>query len=187
MIIKGKRRVNIKLDMTPMVDIAFLLLIFYMATTQFKPPEKRDVNLPESAAMAEQPDQNMFTITVPENDSIFIDFVTSRKMAAEDGIVSDAIFRKVISVSQKQADLVGRAVQQMRVDEVNYVKSNYTGRDTEAIIENIWNTPIVIKSDRKVEYGIMEALMYSLRDANLATFKILTELEPEIKEGILDG
>ena len=29
--------------MTPMVDIAFLLLIFFMATTQFKPPEEVSV------------------------------------------------------------------------------------------------------------------------------------------------
>ena len=41
MAIKKKRRVAIRLDMTPMVDIAFLLLIFYMATTQFKPPEAK--------------------------------------------------------------------------------------------------------------------------------------------------
>ena len=38
-----KRRINISIDMTPMVDIAFLLLIFYMTTTSFKPPEKFEV------------------------------------------------------------------------------------------------------------------------------------------------
>ena len=36
---KHKRRIGVAIDMTPMVDIAFLLLIFYMTTTQFKPPE----------------------------------------------------------------------------------------------------------------------------------------------------
>jgi len=38
---RKKRRIGIILDMTPMVDIAILLLIFYMATTQFKPPQTR--------------------------------------------------------------------------------------------------------------------------------------------------
>ncbi|TET93799.1 MAG: biopolymer transporter ExbD, partial [Candidatus Zixiibacteriota bacterium] len=51
----GKRRVSIKIDMTPMVDIAFLLLIFYMATTQFKPPEAKAVELPSSHSMIELP------------------------------------------------------------------------------------------------------------------------------------
>ena len=37
---KGKKsHPPVFLDMTPMVDIAFLLLIFFMATTQFKEPE----------------------------------------------------------------------------------------------------------------------------------------------------
>ena len=38
--------------MTPMVDVAFLLLIFYMSTTQFKPPEARAVELPQSHPFA---------------------------------------------------------------------------------------------------------------------------------------
>jgi len=37
--LKKKRRIGISIDMTPMVDVAFLLLIFFMTTTQFKPPE----------------------------------------------------------------------------------------------------------------------------------------------------
>ena len=36
----AKRRIGIKIDMTPMVDVAFLLLIFFMTTTSFKPPEQ---------------------------------------------------------------------------------------------------------------------------------------------------
>ena len=31
--IKKKKRVGVNIDMTPMVDIAFLLSIFYMTTT----------------------------------------------------------------------------------------------------------------------------------------------------------
>ena len=38
--LKKPKRVGISLDMTPLVDIGFLLLIFFMATTVFKPPEK---------------------------------------------------------------------------------------------------------------------------------------------------
>lgn len=43
---RPKRRVAIKLDMTPMVDIAFLLLIFYMVTTVFAMPQAMEINLP---------------------------------------------------------------------------------------------------------------------------------------------
>ena len=46
MSIKKKRRVAIRIDMTPMVDIAFLLLIFYMVTTVFSMPQAMEINLP---------------------------------------------------------------------------------------------------------------------------------------------
>lgn len=43
---RPKRRVAIRIDMTPMVDIAFLLLIFYMVTTVFAMPQAMEINLP---------------------------------------------------------------------------------------------------------------------------------------------
>ena len=42
-------RVNIRIDMTPMVDIAFLLLIFFMVTTVFRLPQAMEMNLPETS------------------------------------------------------------------------------------------------------------------------------------------
>ena len=41
-------RVNIRIDMTPMVDIAFLLLIFFMVTTVFRLPKAMEMALPEN-------------------------------------------------------------------------------------------------------------------------------------------
>ena len=68
---KGKRRIAIVIDMTPMVDIAFLLLIFYMATTQFKPPEKEHVSLPSSTSQFHLPNSDLINITVNKDDEIF--------------------------------------------------------------------------------------------------------------------
>ena len=44
---RPKRRLAVRIDMTPMVDIAFLLLIFYMVTTVFSMPQAMEINLPE--------------------------------------------------------------------------------------------------------------------------------------------
>jgi biopolymer transport protein ExbD len=43
---RPKRRIQIRNDMTPMVDIAFLLLIFYMVSTVFSMPQAMEINLP---------------------------------------------------------------------------------------------------------------------------------------------
>src|SRR5262250_396235 len=69
--LKKKRRIGIAIDMTPMVDVAFLLLIFFMLTTQFKPPEKDKITLPESNSEAKSPESDIITLAVtapkPEN------------------------------------------------------------------------------------------------------------------------
>jgi len=48
---RPKRRVGVRIDMTPMVDVAFLLLIFFMVTTVFRTPQALEINLP--------PDENV--------------------------------------------------------------------------------------------------------------------------------
>src|SRR5690242_10418338 len=64
MALAKRRRIGISIDMTPMVDIAFLLLIFFMTTTQFKPPDKDKITLPESTSEAKSPESEIITIAV---------------------------------------------------------------------------------------------------------------------------
>ena len=93
MLKKMKRRVDIKLDMTPMVDIAFLLLIFYMATTSFKPPEKLHVSLPSSHSEIKLPESDMIYVTVTKEDSILVEYITKQKVMREGEEVSEPVRR----------------------------------------------------------------------------------------------
>ena len=47
---KGKkkkgRRLGVRIDMTPLVDVAFLLLTFFMYTTSMSRPQTMEINLP---------------------------------------------------------------------------------------------------------------------------------------------
>ncbi len=66
---RPKRRVSIRIDMTPMVDIAFLLLIFYMVTTVFSMPQAMEINLPPKDSKDTQieiKESNLLTIRVDE-------------------------------------------------------------------------------------------------------------------------
>ncbi len=64
---RPKRRISIRIDMTPMVDIAFLLLIFYMVTTVFSMPQAMEINLPPLEDMDKTVDikeSNLLTLRV---------------------------------------------------------------------------------------------------------------------------
>jgi biopolymer transport protein ExbD len=68
---KKKRRIGIHLDMTPMVDIAFLLLTFFMLTSVFSRPQTMEINLPPEETTVEVAESNLLTIRVDSAGSIF--------------------------------------------------------------------------------------------------------------------
>jgi biopolymer transport protein ExbD len=68
--LKKARRIGITIDMTPMVDIAFLLLIFFMCTTQFQEQEADKITLPNSSSESKAPESNTITVAVTAAPSV---------------------------------------------------------------------------------------------------------------------
>jgi len=67
---KKLRRIGIKIDMTPMVDVAFLLLIFFMSTSQFDPPQKVPITIPDSHSNLKVPESDVLVIGVGKENQI---------------------------------------------------------------------------------------------------------------------
>jgi biopolymer transport protein ExbD len=66
-----RRRVGIRIDMTPMVDIAFLLLIFFMVTTVFRAPQAMEMNRPPKEQKVEIAESNVLIVLVDDEERIF--------------------------------------------------------------------------------------------------------------------
>lgn len=65
------KRLGVAVDMTPMVDVAFLLLIFFMTTTTFKPPEEITIDLPTSLAKYKVPESGVLLISLTRDGQFF--------------------------------------------------------------------------------------------------------------------
>jgi biopolymer transport protein ExbD len=68
---KKKRRLGIRIDMTPMVDVAFLLLTFFMLTSVFSKPQTMEINLPPEETTVEVAESNLLTLRITAGGVIY--------------------------------------------------------------------------------------------------------------------
>ncbi len=73
---KGKkkkgRRLGVRIDMTPLVDVAFLLLTFFMYTTSMSRPQTMEINLPPDPKIhIEVPETKLMTLRVNDKGVIY--------------------------------------------------------------------------------------------------------------------
>ena len=149
--LKKMRRIGIAIDMTPMVDVAFLLLIFFMCTTQFKPPEKDKITLPESNSEAKSPESNIITIAVtspkPENNNQSVVRVIYRQGSQE--------VDRMIPPESVKTDL-GTVLATARA-------ANPTAR-------------VLVKMDKDAQFGVMADMMGAFQESNATRFNVQTDL-----------
>jgi biopolymer transport protein ExbD len=60
-----------RIDMTPMVDLFFLLLIFFILTATFRQPEAVQIDTPNSVSNTTTPEQHVITIMVSKDNRVF--------------------------------------------------------------------------------------------------------------------
>ncbi len=69
---RPKRRLGLRIDMTPMVDVAFLLLIFFMVTTVFRTPQALEINLPpDSKTQVQVAQSKVVTVRVLQDQRAY--------------------------------------------------------------------------------------------------------------------
>ena len=157
--LKKKRRIGISIDMTPMVDVAFLLLIFFMTTTQFKPPDQDKVSLPESNSELKVPETGVITVVV-----------TAPKPPTNVSAVK--------IVYRKGADKV-----EQQVDSANLVEDLKLWLKDARLAQP--SARMIVKMDKDAQFGIMADLMDALQAVNAPRFNVMTELG--MKGGKLGG
>lgn len=65
-----RTRTGVRVDMTPMVDVAFLLLTFFMLTTTLLKPQAMEINVPPDEKVP-VPDHNILTLRVNASGDLF--------------------------------------------------------------------------------------------------------------------
>jgi biopolymer transport protein ExbD len=147
-----KKRVGFKLDMTPMVDVAMLLLTFFMMTTQFRPEEATAIDLPSSHAPFKMPETDIMVVTINKEGRVFLG-VDSQKLRGQ--LFGEANkLRPSMEVDRKALhDLLIQA----RI-------SNPKLRT-------------LVKGDKNAPFGPVEDILDILRQVKITRFNLVTEMD----------
>jgi biopolymer transport protein ExbD len=166
-----KKRLGVKIDMTPMVDVATLLVLFFMTTTQFKPPEDVQVVLPESHSKFKLPEADVMSITVNKDGKIYlgVDAQQLRKSLFE------SMFPNGIEVN-------GRMMPVWLVESVPIEEKDLLQLTVQARVSNP-RLRTVIKADKDAPYGPIMDIMNDLQKANVTRFNLQTDLAHDISGG----
>ena len=153
------RRVGIRIDMTPLVDIAFLLLTFFMMTSQFKPIEEVEISLPSSNSEIELPESNIMSLSLSKDGRIFLGFSSQKDMARMFG-AEKALQASVEVRKEDLADYLVKA----RMGNLKLVT--------------------VIKGDVDTEFGLAEDVMDILQKTTITRFNLVTNLAGAERQGL---
>lgn len=74
-------------DMTPFVDIAFLILSFFIMATKFKPPEPVEITTPGSVLSQKLPENNAVMITIDSSNKVYFTVLSDRDPSKYDAII----------------------------------------------------------------------------------------------------
>ena len=75
-------------DMTPFVDIAFLILSFFIMATKFKPPEPVEITTPGSVLSQKLPENNAVMISIDSSNRVFFSVLSEKDPGKYDAIIN---------------------------------------------------------------------------------------------------
>ncbi|MFV0605865.1 MAG: ExbD/TolR family protein, partial [Niabella sp.] len=76
-------------DMTPFVDIAFLILSFFIMATKFKPSEPVPIATPNSVSSQPLPDNNAVMVSIDNDNKVYFSIMSKKDPA----LAKDVILR----------------------------------------------------------------------------------------------
>ncbi|WP_304198382.1 biopolymer transporter ExbD [Flavobacterium alvei] len=167
--VRSKKQ-NSKVDLTAMVDLAFLLITFFMLTTTLSKPQAMELGLPDKEKPNEE-DQNIkvdenrtMTIMLGDNDKL-VRYVGLLATPVAGGAPKDFIYGK----EGIRKELLSRKAAVLK----------YTGDPKKGMI-------VIIKPGKKSNYRNLVDILDEMAIVDVPTYAIVNDFSPE-ETKLLEG
>lgn len=164
--VRSKKQ-NSKVDLTAMVDLAFLLITFFMLTTSLSKPQSMDLGLPDPNEKGDDTkvDENRtMTILLGDNNKI-VRYVGLLATPVKGGAPKDFVYGKA---GIRQELLLRKEL-----------VLQYTGKKEKGMI-------VIIKPGKKSNYRNLIDILDEMSIVDVPTYAIVNDFSPEEKK-LLEG
>jgi|SRR5690242_15471512 len=195
------KRGSTSVDMTPMCDVAFLLLTFFILAAKFKPPHVIEVVTPTSVSNKVAPEKDFLRVTISKDNKVFLSMDPSIK-----GDVLDELGKErniSFSAQDKQnfinAQFIGTPISQLNqfdqlkpeqmkganlvgipVDSANNELASWISAAINARMGETLN--YLIKGDDEAKYETFEKVIEAFKRNDQYKYNLVTSAE-SIPEG----
>lgn len=161
--VRSKKQ-NSKVDLTAMVDLAFLLITFFMLTTSLSKPQSMDLSLPNK----DEDDKPVDNTKVDENRTMTVMLGGDNKLVYYMGLLaSPKVGPKDITYGK---DGIRRELLKQKKNVLAY--SAAKGKPNQGII-------VIIKPTKKSNYRNLVDMLDEMAITGVDTYAIVPEFSPE--------
>ena len=188
-------------DMTPFVDIAFLILSFFIMATKFKPPEPVVIKTPGSVLSQKLPENNAVLITIDSTDKVYFTVLSDKDKTRFDDIIKGINTSQNLGLSPaelnnfRQTFLVGVPFAGLKQLLATDAKAQATLKQPGIPVKDSANNQLVwwireaknafagqklnylIKGDAKSKYPAFEAVIAALKKNDELKYNLVTSLD----------